>query len=139
MKNELEINGEKSNSLPFDPYEVEYGGINRTIYVLAILGITIIGIFFKGNPELQIVTIAGVIILAACRLKNIGATSWYSLLILIPFVNFIIGIYCLVCPEGYYFTKKLDLPGKIISGIIISVFVFFIVHLLFFLYFVLLC
>ncbi|MDD3847307.1 MAG: hypothetical protein PHC90_13240 [Syntrophorhabdaceae bacterium] len=52
------------------------------------------------------------------RLKNIGAGQKWSLLVLIPLLNLPLLIGCLICPEGYWNTKKLDLTAKISTGII---------------------
>jgi hypothetical protein len=57
------------------------------------------------------------------RLKNVGYNPWWSLLLLAPFSIVIVGIPCLLAPPGYAYNKRLDLPAKIIGGIMLTLLV----------------
>jgi uncharacterized membrane protein YhaH (DUF805 family) len=64
------------------------------------------------------------------RLRNIGTSGWFVLLMFIPIINFLISAICQVCPEGYRDTKKIDPVGKIIGvSIVIVNVVWFILYL----------
>ncbi len=56
------------------------------------------------------------------RLMNIGMNPWWCLLMIVPIANLFIGIRCLVCQEGYEDTKKLDTAGKIVTFIVVGLF-----------------
>ena len=62
-------------------------------------------------------------VLVVKRLNNIGMNGWWSVLLLVPFANIYISVKCLICPEGYQDTKKLDMASKIIAGVFIVPFV----------------
>ena len=53
------------------------------------------------------------------RLKNIGMNPWWCLVAIVPLANLLISIRCLIFPEGYQDTKKLDTAGKVITGIVL--------------------
>jgi len=61
------------------------------------------------------------------RLKNIGMNPWWCLLMLVPIANLLVGIRCLVFQEGYVDTKKLDTAGKVITYIVLGLFILVIV------------
>lgn len=111
-----------------DEQEKNYGGIHRTGYFFGMLGLTVIGnILIVASLDvpaiiyfIQIIAIALSFVLVVNRLHNIGMNGWWSLLILVPLANLFIGVKCVMCPEGYQDTKKLDTAGKIIAGIFIG-------------------
>ena len=111
-----------------DEQEKNYGGIHRTGYFFGMLGLTVIGnILFVAALDvpdiiyfIQIIAIALSFVLVVNRLHNIGMNGWWSLLILVPLANLFIGVKCVMCPEGYQDTKKLDTAGKIIAGIFVG-------------------
>ncbi len=118
-----------------DEQEKNYGGIHRTGYFFGILGVAVInGIFdAAGQSESGIASLGLIItflvsfVLVVNRLRNIGMSGWWSLLILVPVANLFVGIKCTICPEGYQDTKKLDTAGKIIAGIFIGLVVLIVV------------
>lgn len=120
-----------------DEQEKNYGGIRRLGYFLGMVGVAIInGVFSavaQGEPGIAflrpIVTLVLSFVLVVNRLRNIGMSSWWSLLILVPIANLFILVRCLMCPEGYQDTKKLDTTGKIIAGIFIGLLVLVVVSL----------
>ena len=64
----------------------------------------------------QVVAIPLSIALAVSRLHNIGMSGWWSLFMLVPVVNLYIMAKCLLCPEGYHNSGKLDTAGRVIAG-----------------------
>ncbi|MBE8232615.1 MAG: DUF805 domain-containing protein [Endozoicomonadaceae bacterium] len=120
-----------------------YGGINRTGYVIwnllfSVGQFIVFFILYKkgliqndmdfsdGYPLsfliFLIVSLVIMLVLTALRLQNIGKNKWLTLLTLIPVVNILITLCCLVCPEGSQDSKKLDSAG-IISLILIIGFI----------------
>jgi len=122
------------------PVEKEYGGIGRLAYVGGSIGIGILQnilqvVAAQAEQALALIlifiaSIAGTLVLAAYRLKNIGSSPWWCLGLLVPLLNILIGLRCLLCPEGYADTKKLDTAGKIGAGIILGLFVLLIVFVI---------
>jgi uncharacterized membrane protein YhaH (DUF805 family) len=107
-----------------------YGGIGRLMYFLGLIGIlvfqAVIGVVAEKQPALNglgIITLVFTFFLVVNRLRNIGRSAEWSLLLLIPLANLYIFISGLILPEGYKDTKKLDLPGQIIAGIILILFI----------------
>lgn len=132
---------EKTDALPnatdLPPWagKKEYEGIGRCAYFfLIVVSILILGWLSKelyGSGAISVprevlflwwpvsVTIFFVI-LAALRLNNIGKSGWWALLVFIPLISLVVVVPCLMAPEGYADTKKLDLPGKIIGGLLLA-------------------
>lgn len=116
-----------------------YGGIRRLWYFFGMIAVSVFSevcnVAAEGEPAvvLQGMAVAYVLVfvLVVNRLRNIGMSAWYSLLILIPIVNIYIGIKCLVCPKGYEETKTLDTAGRVIGGIVIGLVVLGVVGLYF--------
>ncbi len=126
-----------ADSIQHDEQVKNYEGIRRTGYFFGMLGVAIVhGIFnaaAQGELGLAslglIITCALSFILVVNRLKNIGMSGLWSLLILVPLANLFIGVKCAMCPEGYQDTKKLDTAGKIIAGILIGLVVLSVVSI----------
>ncbi len=93
-----------------------YGGIGRPAYFFGIIGAGLLSTV----PFGFIVAIALAGILVLYRLKNIGRNEAWAMLIIIPIANLFVTIPCLILPEGYDDTKKLDTAAKIIVGILIA-------------------
>lgn len=119
-----------------------YGGIHRTGYFFGMLALAVVSAICSaategelgiapGEPSIAplggIITIGFAFLIVVNRLKNIGMSGWWSLLILVPVANLFIGIKCAMCPEGYQDTKKLDTAGKVIAGVLIGFVVLMIV------------
>jgi uncharacterized membrane protein YhaH (DUF805 family) len=105
----------------------QYGGMVRGWYFLRLLGVTILQRMFQAAR--QDAAFLGSIIatalwfgLAVPRLQNIGMSGWWSLLVLVPIANIILGLRCLVYQEGYEDTSKLDRTGTIIGWTLAGVF-----------------
>lgn len=103
----------------------QYGGIRRLAYWIGLIGILVINQVFivvtQGNPIAALFGFAIIITLAFVlmvnRLRNIGMSEWWSLLILVPLGNLFLGVECGIYPEGYSDTKRLDLAGRILTWI----------------------
>lgn len=114
------------------PTPRHYGGIRRLPYLGIMIGLAVLqnivmtaaaavgsgaGILFVGLL-FMIVSFVPVYY----RLMNVGMNPWWCLLMIVPIANLFVGIRCLICPEGYADTGKLDTAGKIVTGIILGLF-----------------
>jgi uncharacterized membrane protein YhaH (DUF805 family) len=124
-------------ALPVDEPLREYGGIGRLAYVgysfLAGLAANVLGTIASGTELgpaaagiLLIAAIGLTIFITVQRLKNMGYSGWWSLLIFVPLANILVGLRCLICPVGYADTKRLDRTGKILTWIVIGLFLLFV-------------
>lgn len=123
-----------------DGQRSDYGGIGRAWYFLGMLVVTVLNYILQvataamGVPDMSILVLILVvalwITLAVYRLKNIGRNGAWAILIIIPIANLLVTIPCLMCPEGYQDTKKLDMVGKIIAGVIFGVLVLMIIGII---------
>lgn len=120
-------------AVPLDESLREYGGIGRLAYlgysflvgVVAnvIAGVAdgteagpaILGIAFIGSIALSVFVVVQ-------RLKNMGYSGWWSVLIFVPLANLLVGLRCLICPAGYADTGRLDRAGKILTWIVVAFF-----------------
>jgi len=111
-----------------------YGGIGRALYIVLTLALFLMYMvaiaIVPESPSAASAALATLAVLLLYmvlslipvyyRLKNVGMNPFCCLLSLIPIVSIFISLRCLMCPEGYADTKQLDLAGKIIAGIVIS-------------------
>ena len=88
----------------------------------AMFGLMMVSTEGKRTNEICILALALIVPIlfyaVAQRLQNIGAEKKWFLLVLIPLLNLLLLIGCLVCPQGYWDTKKLDSTAKISMGAI---------------------
>lgn len=109
--------------------EIKYTGIGRLYYVggcvINILITAILSSFSQDPNKVLPLVFAFVFsfMLISLRMRNIGITLWYWLILVVPAINafFIlaIGIYALLAPEGHAQHRNLDKPGKIILWIFV--------------------
>ncbi len=128
----------------FEPDETLYPGIGRLAYFLLQMGMTFvfyfllfIGIKTVGGAGLEGVALVGMVagILVAIaglylgvkRVQNLGMSGWAVLWSLVPIMNIWIGWRMYACPPGYEYHRQLDLAGKILTGLLIGLFVLSIV------------
>ncbi len=111
-----------------------YGGIRRLPYLGIMIGLGIVQkvlLAAVGAADSTVAVTLMVVVVSFIpvyyRLKNIGMNPWWCLLMLVPIANLLIGIRCLVFQEGYVETKKLDTAGKVITYIVLGLFVLVIV------------
>ncbi len=125
-------NVEQSQELTVPKPVKQYGGIRRLAYWLGLIGILAMNQVFilttQGNPIAALfgftIIITLSLILVMKRFRNMGASEWWSFLILVPVANLFVGARCAVCQEGYHDTRKLDMAGQILSWIIIGFLMF---------------
>ncbi|MEM7253704.1 MAG: hypothetical protein AAF493_19980 [Pseudomonadota bacterium] len=106
-----------------------YPGIGRLIYFamtcLFIIAQGAFGGWFVGRIGNSVIALAILtallVVPTVLRLRNIGQSGWWSILILIPLVNLVLWLRCVAFPTGYRDTGRLDGPGKVILW---SVFLF---------------
>lgn len=105
-----------------------YGGIGRLAWgILIIAGgvfsVMFFGIALGGFSSLNILlmpialTIAAqlsALFLCSLRLKNAGVSRWFTALSVIPYIKYLLFLFCLAVPEGYGDHRQLDWPGRLI-------------------------
>ena len=111
----------------------EYGGLGRLNYFLISFGFGIVNNLIQyfgaenGMPELVIATgVIGLIVgipLMVLRLKNLGYSGWWVLAMIVPFLNILVAVRIMACPEGYADHQKLDQAAKIIIGLFLGLIV----------------
>ena len=101
-----------------------HGGIRRLAFLIGYIVLisaargvgqlnSIWAIYTYGATALLLMSV-----LVAARLKNIGASMWLALLLIVPLANLYILFRCFVEPEGYQNTKELDRAGNIVASIV---------------------
>ena len=114
-----------------NPSSRDYPGFGRLGYFIGLIVISIISALFangqarSGEPSLfpAIITLVGLFILSFIRLQNIGKNPWLALVTVIPLFNFFfVFLPCLVCQEGYEEDKTLDNIGRVLSALIVALF-----------------
>ncbi len=110
-----------------------YGGIRRLPYLGIMIGLSIFQnislavIASADRPDTTLIVAIFFMIVSFIpvyyRLKNIGMNPWWCLLMLVPCLNLLVGIRCLVFQEGYADTRKLDTAGRVITFIVLGLFV----------------
>lgn len=120
----------RKNVVQTNEAEQSYGGISRIRFFLALVGLNIIGMvigliagltnnhFLPGLWFLSSIFIGFLIIQA--RLINIGYNQWLALLLLVPLANIGLLAICIIFPEGYKDTRKLDSTGMILFAIFLA-------------------
>lgn len=118
---------------PYEPSSVEapahaqvvpgdYGGITRGQYFLFGFLNGLVQGFFGETPVGQLVVIVGLLVslsLIFLRIKNLGYSGLYFLLVFVPIVNILPLFQAAICPTGYAVTKKLDAIGTVLAGLIL--------------------
>ena len=121
--------------------EREYGGCGRLAYFFKVFITSIIlfaGVFFiafstafsgeGAEPSLIVIVIMVVVFLilyirfALQRIRNIGASGWWLLLMFVPLASNLLSIALLACPKGYADHKKMDTAGIVVAVIAIGLF-----------------
>ena len=118
-----------------------YGGIGRLVYFAGLVGSIIASVILQivlvpMQIDPRVVVFPQLIvawILAVFRLKNIGASMWWSLLAFVPFANLWIVYRCLAQQEGYEEINSLDKAGRTVRWIYILFVAVFITSALWFL------
>ena len=113
--------------------ETLYKGFSRTtflkyfLFIIALKAVFGLMLTNSGSQHLnEILILAFALIVpisfwaVAQRLKNIGVQQKRCVLLLVPVLNFFVLSGCLICPQGYWETKKLDRTGKV-SAVIIAI------------------
>ncbi len=118
---------------------VYYPGWNRVTYIISYLALALIlgaisygsvsspqystGVEsgrFAGTASLvNLLVVPFAIWFASGRLRNIGSSRWWSLLQAVPLLNFLQCIYLASAPAGFARSKKYDLAGMIVAGILL--------------------
>jgi len=112
----------------------EYSGIKRLNYfvrnvILLVLLFVFIGLAITTYPDDNaysiILALVGLLIFlvfyirfALLRIRNMGASGWWLLLMLVPLASNVLAIALLSCPEGFAHHKKMDTTGIIVAVIL---------------------
>ncbi|MEM6911863.1 MAG: hypothetical protein AAF555_09810 [Verrucomicrobiota bacterium] len=128
VENPYEVPKAVLQDTPTHPLE-EYGGIGRRAFLLADLGIGFLQ-FLSFNQVSQEASFLVLSLLFASfsmvpvyhRMKNIGRNPWWCWFVFLPLVGFAIRIPCLVFPEGFSETRRLDRAGRVTLVLLVSAF-----------------
>jgi uncharacterized membrane protein YhaH (DUF805 family) len=104
-----------------------YGGISRLgyfLYSILICEVLMIGLSRQPDPAkvfwVDVLCIGATFCITAARLHNVGVSGWWSLLLLVPIVNILLGVRCSIFPEGYADHRQLDFAAKVILWLILG-------------------
>ncbi len=104
--------------------EKSYKGINRVVYLILFVSLTIfitaliknaqnvIGSPIRFQPIFHL-TAPAYLVLTYFRLKNMGVSGWVTIFLLIPILNASLIIACLICPAGSFDKAELSLAKRI--------------------------
>jgi uncharacterized membrane protein YhaH (DUF805 family) len=102
----------------------------RALYLLSTFVAGFVGGLFMSNsssaPLGNLIIILGVGVALVLRLRDIGHSGWWALLMFVPIGNLVIGIMAFYAPRGYAITKKADTAMKVLGWITLGFFVLFI-------------
>ena len=105
-----------------------YEGIQRKGYWIGMVVLSLVSMLIgsTGSDGLaavgSLIMLVGSFSLVISRLQNIGMSGLWSILILVPILNLIVGVTCLIAPEGYHDSKRLDTTAKVLGGIFLFMF-----------------
>lgn len=92
-----------------------YGGIGRTAYAFLILASALVSMVLGAafvRSQLLFVPIAVFVLfkglITLLRLKNLGYSGVWVFAFLVPVLNVVVWVRCLVAPEGYADDRRLD-------------------------------
>ena len=99
-----------------------YGGIRRLPYLVGWLALCFLlalaGSWHAGI--LALVCLVATLILTCYRLQNIGMSQWWALLWLVPIANYFVLVRCLMIPEGFANSRKLDIGAKVFVVLVVG-------------------
>ena len=99
----------------------------RGLFLLSAFGAAFVGGLFMSNsssaPLGSLIMIIGIGVALALRLRDIGHSGWWALLMFVPVGNLVIGIMAISAPRGYAITKKADTAMKVLGWITLGFFV----------------
>jgi uncharacterized membrane protein YhaH (DUF805 family) len=122
-------------ALDFDPNRKTYGGLGRLWFsiITVIIGVVhLVAAVFLNRLQGQLsyeeglgvqwlryglIVMAGTsyFVLMINRLKNVGMSPWYSLLLVVPVINIALYVRCIVVPEGYVDSGQLGPTGRVMA------------------------
>lgn len=109
----------------------DYQGFGRLGYFIGLVVISLVGALFASGqsrtdePSIfpTLITLISLFILSSIRLQNIGKSPWLALVTVVPLLNFFfVFLPCLVCQEGYEEDKTLDNIGRVLSAVMVTLF-----------------
>jgi len=108
MNNPYESPPSSVGTVPVSPRS--YGGIRRKICFFSIWPLGFLWELAKRDGGMAgfILVFIVILVLMYYRAKNIGLSPWASCLAFIPLINLLFLAYCLIVPEGYADSRKLD-------------------------------
>jgi uncharacterized membrane protein YhaH (DUF805 family) len=99
----------------------------RILYLVSTFGAGFVGGLFMSNsssaPLGSLIMIIGIGVALVLRLRDIGHSGWWALLMFVPVGNLVIGIMAISAPRGYAITKKADTAMKVLGWITLGFFV----------------
>lgn len=107
----------------------QYGGIGRLSFLGLWIGLTLVNVLIVLFAPSDLAGLLGPVVgiaafaLTYFQLVNIGMNPWWCLALVVPILNLLLFIRCLVMPEGYADTKEFDAVGKVAMYVACAVFV----------------
>lgn len=109
----------------------DYDGIGRARYFLSSMAVGIANMVatpMLAESTVLVLLVFGAVIalsiyLVLQRLKNIGMSGWWAVGMLVPLLNFYVGVACVAFPPGYQSHKIMDTAGKILIGLFVGMLV----------------
>jgi len=104
-----------------------YSNVGRLSYAIGQTILWIGGYILAAQHSNAIITCLLVLVgflniaLVALRLQNIGVSMWFTLTSMIPFVNIILVLFCLIAPSGYRYHRQMDTAGVAIIAVLATV------------------
>lgn len=108
MNNPYESPPSSVGAVPVSPRS--YGGLRRKICFFSIWPLGFLWEIAKRDGGMAgfILVFIVILLLMHYRAKNIGLSPWALCLVFIPLINLLFLAYCLIVPQGYADSKKLD-------------------------------
>lgn len=108
------------------PPSRQYEGVTRLPYFGAVIGVAMLNAVAAAivGSQQQVGFVVSALLFglglwaASLRLRNIGASPWWALGLVVPALNIAVGVVCLALPTGFRDHRKLDTAAKIVIALL---------------------
>jgi len=101
-------------------------GIGRLLFIPLYLGLgaAMVSLDLTGEAAWKdyvvILVGVGLLVVLAQRIANVGFSRWWTLGMLVPLLNLVIGLMALAAPPGYRHHRTADRAAMVIAGLVIA-------------------